>query len=55
MGLVAFKIYNIGSGFANNNEKEFVSPHWVKGYKRKDGTFVNGYWRERKNKRNAGS
>lgn len=46
LGLVAFKIYNIGSEFMGSNDKEFVDPHWVKGYERKDGTFVNGYWRD---------
>ncbi|QCX33146.1 hypothetical protein FDN13_05210 [Caloramator sp. E03] len=45
LGAIAFKVYNMTSNSSNNN-REFVDPHWVNGYKRKDGTFVNGYWRD---------
>lgn len=45
LGATAFKVYNMSSNLNTNNRK-FVNPHWVNGYERKDGTFVNGYWRD---------
>jgi len=36
-----------GGGYYDNNNKSKKGPgvHWVNGYYRSDGTYVNGYWR----------
>ncbi|HEX9060058.1 MAG TPA: hypothetical protein VF941_07745, partial [Clostridia bacterium] len=47
LGLIAFKLYNLGSNIiASNNDKEFVNPHHVNGYTKSDGTRVSDYWRD---------
>lgn len=35
-----------GRQFSTINPAHYVSPHNVKPYRRKDGTFVSGYWRD---------
>lgn len=46
LGLVIYSIYSLTNKDKQSSESEFVNPHEVKGYTRKDGTTVSGYWRD---------
>lgn len=35
-----------GRSFNSITPMHYVKPHYVRSYRRKDGTFVSGYWRD---------
>lgn len=52
LGDTSFQPYSINT-FSNNGKQfttmtpvHYVNPHSVSSYRRKDGTFVAGYWRD---------
>lgn len=46
LGLLIYSAYSISNSGKKSNDKEFVNPHEVNGYTRKDGSTVSGYWRD---------